>query len=184
MEEQKFPLENNISLEGFIDEMIDVSSGPHPRKFCFVIGAGASITSGIKSGQQLVDIWDRDLEKRNPEALKRWKEQLGITDENKYSFYSEYYEYRFKSSPRDGYNYLEKMMEHAKPSAGYVMLAYLLTKTPHKVVITTNFDHLIENSISYYMDAIPLVIGHEALAHYITNPILRPTIIKIHRLIA
>ena len=181
MIEPKFPSDNVISLEGFIDEVKDVSDGPHQRKFCFVLGAGASINSGIKSGQQLVDLWDAELQKRNPQALQAWKAKFGITSENKYSFYSQYYEYRFRSHPGDGYNYLEKMMEHAKPSAGYVMLAYLLTHTPHNVVITTNFDHLIENAISYYMDAIPLVIGHEALTHYISNPILRPAIIKIHR---
>ena len=44
-----------ISLKSFIDEIKEVSSGPHPRKFCFVLGAGASKTSGIKSCQEFVD---------------------------------------------------------------------------------------------------------------------------------
>ena len=48
-----------LYLTGFIHEMADVSSGPHSRKFCFVLGAGASRTSGIKSGQELVNIWDK-----------------------------------------------------------------------------------------------------------------------------
>ena len=55
----------NLSLKGFINEIKEVSSGPHPRKFCFVLGAGASISSGIKSGQELVTIWDRELQERN-----------------------------------------------------------------------------------------------------------------------
>ena len=46
-----------ITLSGFMKEMKEVSSGPHSRKFCFVLGAGASKESGIKSGQELVDIW-------------------------------------------------------------------------------------------------------------------------------
>lgn len=45
-----------LSINGFIQEIKDVSDGHHPRKFCFVLGAGASISSGIKSGQELVDI--------------------------------------------------------------------------------------------------------------------------------
>lgn len=170
-----------LSLSGFIKEMKDVSTGPHPRKFCFVLGAGASRSSGIKSGQELVAIWDEELSERNPEAHQAWKEKLGITVENRSSFYSQFYEKRFSRCPRDGYNYLEKLMEHAKPSAGYVMLSYLLTKPSHNVVITTNFDHLIEDAVNYYAQTIPMVIGHEALTHYITSPITRPTIVKIHR---
>ncbi|MCH5211716.1 MAG: tetratricopeptide repeat protein [Oscillospiraceae bacterium] len=171
----------SLSLSGFIDEMKDVSKGPHQRKFCFVLGAGASRSSGIKSGQELVDAWDKELTVRNREGHLKWKSDKGITDENKYSFYSQYYDRRFSREPGDGYNYLEKLMEHAKPSAGYVMLAHLLTKTPHNVVVTTNFDHLIEDAVNYYSQEIPLVIGHEALAHYILKHTTRPTIVKIHR---
>ena len=170
-----------LSLKGFIDEMKEVSSGPHPRKFCFVLGAGASLSSGIKSGQELVTIWDAELQLRNEKAHIKWKKDLNITEENKYSFYSKFYERRFRRQPVDGYNYLEKLMEHARPSIGYVMLSYLLTETRHNVVITTNFDHLMEDAVNYYEQKIPLVIGHESLAHYVTKHITRPTIIKIHR---
>jgi len=170
-----------LSMQGFINEIKDVSYGPHPRKFCFVLGAGASRTSGIKSGQELVDIWDKELSLRNSEAHEAWKKSKGINSDNRHEFYSHYYDRRFSKEPQDGYNYLEKIMGNAKPSAGYVMLAHLLCKTNHNVVITTNFDHLIEDAVNYYSQTIPLVIGHEALAHYITNQITRPTIVKIHR---
>ena len=169
-----------LTLSGFMKEMQEVSSGPHPRKFCFVLGAGASKSSGIKSGQELVNIWEGDLLERNREAHLEWKRQLGINDKNKYEFYSQYYERRFKKAI-DGYNYLEKLMESAKPSIGYVILSYILAHTNHNIVITTNFDHLLEDAVNYYENIIPLVIGHESLAHYITKQINRPTIIKIHR---
>ena len=170
-----------LTLKGFIYEMKEVSSGPHPRKFCFVLGAGASLSSGIKSGQELVTMWDAELQLRNEKSHIKWKEDLNITEENKYSFYSKFYERRFQRQPMDGYNYLEKLMEHARPSIGYVMLSHLLTETQHNVVITTNFDHLTEDAVNYYEQKIPLVIGHESLAHYVTKHISRPTIIKIHR---
>ena len=170
-----------LNLKGFIYEMKEVSSGPHPRKFCFVLGAGASLSSGIKSGQELVTIWDAELQLRNEKAHIEWKKDLNITEENKYSFYSKFYERRFRRQPVDGYNYLEKLMEHARPSIGYVMLSHLLTETQHNVVITTNFDHLTEDAVNYYEQKIPLVIGHESLTHYVTKQISRPTIIKIHR---
>ena len=170
-----------LSLNGFINEMKQVSSGPHSRKFCFVLGAGASKTSGIKSGQELVNIWDKELLERNKEEHLKWRNKLGITDANKSSFYSQYYERRFRRNPADGFNYLEKLMEHAKPSIGYVMLSYLLTQTNNNVVITTNFDHLAEDAVNYYSQTIPLIIGHESLSHYISRQVNRPTIVKIHR---
>ena len=73
-----------LALKGFINEMKEVSTGPHPRKFCFVLGAGASKTSGIKSGQELVNIWENELLERNREIHIKWKKELGITEENKY----------------------------------------------------------------------------------------------------
>lgn len=172
---------SELSFRGFVNEIKDVTEGPHPRRFCFVLGAGASKSSGIKTGQELVDIWDKELAERNQAEYAQWKKKRGITEENKYSHYSLYYEQRFKREPRDGYNYLEKLMEHAKPSAGYVMLAHLLSQTDHNVVITTNFDHLIEDAVTYYAQSLPLVIGHEALSHYLSGQLTRPTIVKIHR---
>ena len=170
-----------LSLNGFIQEMKDVTSGSHPRRFCFVLGAGASRSSGIKSGQELVRVWDKELRERNEIEYLRWKKELDITDENMSNFYSYYYEKRFSRCPEDGLSFIEGIMESAKPSAGYVMLAYMLTRTPHNVVITTNFDHLTEDAVTYYAQKIPLVVGHEALSRYIMGVQNRPTIIKIHR---
>ncbi len=110
-----------LSIQGFINEVKDVNVGPHPRKFCFILGAGASRSSGIKSGQELVNMWDKELAERNYEEYMKWKEELNITNDNKYSHYSHYYEKRFSKHPSDGYNYLEKIMEKAKPSIGYVL---------------------------------------------------------------
>lgn len=170
-----------LSQEGFIHEFKQVSDGPHPSKFCFVLGAGASKSSGIKTGQELVDIWERELIERNHQEYIDWKNKTGITEENKYSYYSQYYEKRYQKRPVDGLNFLEKMMEKVNPNVGYVVLSYLLTKTNHNVVITTNFDHLAEDAVNYYAHTLPLIIGHESLAHYISKQITRPTIIKIHR---
>lgn len=170
-----------LSLNGFIQEMKNVTYGTHPRRFCFVLGAGASRTSGIKSGQELVRVWDRELRERNEEDYLRWRNVLGITEENMSNFYSYYYEKRFHRCPADGLSYIEGIMESAKPSAGYVMLAHILTETPHNVVVTTNFDHLTEDAVTYYAQKTPLVVGHEALSRYVVGQQVRSTIIKIHR---
>ena len=174
-----------LSLDGFVHEFKSVSEGPYQRKFCFVLGAGASKTSGIKTGEELVDIWDQELEVRNPAEHAVWKKAQGITEENRCNFYSRYYERRFERDNgkqyRDGYNFLETIMEKARPSSGYVHLALLMSKMPHNIVITTNFDHLVEDSLVQYAQTMPMVIGHEKLAPYALHHSSRPTVIKIHR---
>lgn len=174
-----------MTLKGFINEVRMVSQGPHPRKFCFVLGAGASKTSGIKTGEELVEIWDRELAERNPRDHEEWKKRLDITEKNRGSFYSDYYQRRFPRDNggryRDGYNYLEQLMDKARPSGGYVHLALIMANTMHNVVVTTNFDHLVEDSLVKYTQKMPMVIGHEKLAPYATEKITRPTVVKIHR---
>lgn len=174
-----------MTLSGFINEVRSSSKGPYPRKFCFVLGAGASKTSGIKTGEELVEIWERELAERNPQAHEEWKRELGITEKNRGNFYSDYYQRRFSRDNgrryRDGYNYLEQMMDKARPSGGYVHLALIMANTMHNVVVTTNFDHLVEDSLVQYTQKMPMVIGHEKLAPYAKGTIARPTVVKIHR---
>ena len=170
-----------IKLDGFLEEVADVTEGPYARKFCFFLGAGASITSGIPAATKLVDLWDEKIRTRFPtEEYEQWKNEKEIDENNKYSHYSDYYEKQFSSNSVDGYNFLEKKMKEASPSGGYACLAFLLTQTPHKVVVTTNFDRLTEDAVTLYAHEFSLVVGHVAMAHYITSDVARPTVVKIH----
>ncbi|UWP68289.1 tetratricopeptide repeat protein [Subdoligranulum variabile] len=170
-----------IKLDGFLEEVADVTEGPYARKFCFFLGAGASITSGIPAATKLVDLWDEKIRTRFPaEEYEQWKNEKEIDENNKYNHYSDYYEKQFSSNPVDGYNFLEKKMKEASPSGGYACLAFLLTQTPHKVVVTTNFDRLTEDAVTLYAHEFSLVVGHVAMAHYITSDVARPTVVKIH----
>ena len=45
---------DELTQAGLIHEFEDVSAGTHSSKFCFVLGAGASKTSGIKLGRSLL----------------------------------------------------------------------------------------------------------------------------------
>ena len=170
---------NEWKIQGFLKLIRQVHEGKYQKKFCFVLGAGASRSSGIPTGQELVNRWEEDMQERNADEHEAWKKRLGITDTNKDQHYSDYYEEYFLE-PEDGYNYLKGEMADAMPSAGYVVLAYLLCQTPHKVVITTNFDHLVEKAVNEYAHTIPLVIGHEAIAHHVPSQITDPVVFKIH----
>ena len=169
-----------LSLDGFIDEFKEVTVSSRPRRFCFVLGAGASVSSGIPTAQKLVARWEERLRKRYGDEHEAWKQERGITAENQAEHYSDYYEAVFDIQS-DGPAYLEQVMEKASPSGGYAALAYLLCHSVNNMVLTTNFDHLAEDSVTQQQKTLPLVIGHESLAHYISADIKRPVIIKIHR---
>jgi len=152
------------------------------KKYCFILGAGASKQSGIPTGAELVKEWMNQLTEMLPkDILNQWKSEKKILDDNLAEHYSEIYDKRFELDKKEGYAFLEQLMEGIDPSCGYSVLAQILATTNHKIVITTNFDSLTEDALFIYTRKKPLVIGHEALANYISPFVTRPIIVKIHR---
>ena len=182
------------------------------ERFCFILGSGASVESGIPSGSTLEMQWmdclmgkmedrgmpamdagetreiagtlyaEKAIEHNFGEIEAAWlrakKENKPIPSE----YYFDIYKLRFHSNPRQGYNYLEKIMEQCDPSLGYHTLAKLLAENSlHNLVITTNFDSLVEDALFLYTDKRPLVVSHESLADYMEANIRRPIIAKVHR---
>ena len=63
-----------IRMDGFLEEIADVTEGPYARKFCFFLGAGASVTSGIPAAAKLIDLWDKKIRTRFlAEEYEQWK---------------------------------------------------------------------------------------------------------------
>ncbi len=153
-----------ITIDGFLDEFKSRHEQMEDRPFCWVLGSGASIQSGIPSGSSLVDQWLRELHKledfdRIP--IEQWvtAETLGIPGfeySRAASFYPWIYQRRFRDYKEQGYAFLEKTMDHAEPSFGYSVLAQIMATTPHKVAVTTNFDNLIADALSIYTRTFPL----------------------------
>lgn len=187
-------------------------SAENGERFCFILGSGASVESGILSGNTLEMQWmnclmgrmdDREMPAMDAEETRRIaralyaegkigfpledieKAWLSAKAEGKNipsKFYFDIYKLRFHANPRQGYSYLEKIMEHCEPSLGYHALAKLLTENNlNNLVITTNFDSLVEDALFLYTDKKPLVVGHESLADYIDANIQRPIVAKVHR---
>lgn len=155
-------------------------------KFTFLLGSGASVSSGIPTGGELAQKWYKELEQDLPknrfEAWQKLKECKGVEDENRRAeFYSPIYEKRFGHIPEEGYNELKKIMEGKDPSLGYFILAQIISKTRNNIVLTTNFDNLLEDAVRSYTEKTPFVAGHELLADHITSHTDRPIIIKLHR---
>jgi len=172
-----------ISTKKFVKTFCDISKNKD-RRFCFVLGAGASKSSGIRTGVELAKTW-----------LSEIKNELGYTDEEYQQFvsakkinhsypglnYPDIYEERFKLDPETGFHRINKEMENATPGYGYSVLSQILSEYHHNIVITTNFDTLTEEALYTYTSKRPLVCGHELLADFAKPSIDRPLIIKIHR---
>jgi protein O-mannosyl-transferase len=177
-----------ITTKGFLQKIGQRNKNRKERPFCFIIGAGASRSAGIATGTELAKGWLEDLYADlnfDNLSLVDWatEKNLGIKDFNIDeigSFYPQIYRRRFSDSPQDGYACLEDKMQGVEPSFGYSILAYLLSNTPHKIVITTNFDNLVADSLSIHSTTFPIVVSDDSLARYAQVDLRRPLIAKVH----
>ncbi|HYX30355.1 MAG TPA: tetratricopeptide repeat protein [Pyrinomonadaceae bacterium] len=178
-----------ITNEGFVDEFLTRHEQMSDRPFCWVLGSGASVQSGIPTGSVLVEQWLKELhrlEDFSRSTIEQWAtadvlEIPGFEYARAANFYPWVYHRRFRDYKEQGYAFLEKAMEKAEPSFGYSVLAQIMTHTQHKTAITTNFDNLIADALSIYTKTFPLVCGHESLTGYIRANLRRPLVAKIHR---
>lgn len=179
-----------ISLIALADRFMEVHRTMRNRAFAFVLGAGASRTSGIKRADEMVADWVRMLHREavhdaegdgadwaTAETLK-----IGKYDpKDPAASYSALYWRMYRDDPDRGYAYLEDQMRNAEPSYGYSVLARIMEEHQHKVVVTTNFDNLVADSLSIFSKTYPLVCGHESLAGFISARVRRPVVVKVHR---
>lgn len=177
------------TTSGFLEHLKSFDKQMPDRALAFIIGAGASRPSGIKTGTELVTQWLEELHRREDHAkqeLQTWAtaDNLGIKDfefSHAAEFYPQIFERRFSHDREEGYAFLESKMEGKEPSLGYSILAEILSNTRHKVVVTTNFDNLVADALAIHAHVHPLVCGHESLADFIRPSMRRPLVAKIHR---
>ncbi|MBX8567653.1 tetratricopeptide repeat protein [Pseudomonas cichorii] len=175
------------TLDGVLDEMARIHSSMKDRQFAFILGAGASFTSGIPTGQHLAQRWLKDLHLRecaDNRSLDEWIASCGVdnlTLETAAENYPRIFERRFDGDREAGYAELEAAMEGKSPSLGYSLLAEIIQHTRHKVVVTTNFDNLVADALAMHAHQSPLVVAHESLAGFVRPQLRRPLVAKIHR---
>ncbi len=97
-------------------------------------------------------------------------------------YYSDIYRLRFHPDFKRGHRYLEQSMKGKEPSIGYHILAMILSQVERiNLVITTNFDSLLEDTLFLYGEQRSMVAGHESLAPFINLNRSLPIVAKIHR---
>lgn len=152
------------------------------------LGAGASVSSGIRSGVQLVDEWRKhQFIKLNPEhegdyraeVAKDWlsKNQLGWYNPQKE--YSSLFERAF-DLPRQRRIFVESEVRDKFPSLGYAYLIRLIENRYFDTIFTTNFDDLINESFHQFSEVRPIICAHDSSIKNVTFNSHRPKIIKLH----
>lgn len=160
----------NLELAQFIRAVGVNKNSPHS----IFIGAGASISSGIKSAYDCLWEWKRQifissnpgLEKIFPDGssqASRIKIQNWIDSQGKYPKMDSREEYTFYANeafpiPSTRKSFFQNISKDAKPSAGYHLLCLLARDRIIQRIWTTNFDHLPEKAAASY-NITPIVIG-------------------------
>jgi protein O-mannosyl-transferase len=153
-------------------------------RYAFLLGAGASISSGIPGANKLTTDWLRQIEENDPDEHRELIERPEYDPENIAALYTEVYRVRFQKFPGDGYRAIEDIMSDKKkvwPSIGYSILAQVMNQTRHNLVLTTNFDRLTETALLSYQNVHARVIAHETMLDVIAIDEQQPSIVKVHR---
>lgn len=144
-----------LSFDEFLRSFKRNMDTPHS----LLLGAGASVESGVRSASDCIWEWKREIFlSQNPSliesynnikidsvrnAIQRWLDSQGNFpkdgSDEEYSFYAE------KTYPiaDDRRKFFQQMVTEATPSIGYHLIAMLSEKGLFKSVWTTNFDGLM-----------------------------------------
>ncbi len=170
-----------IKQKDLVRILKDNYSNKSDTRFTFLLGAGASVQSDIPSASKLANIWIEEIKEDIGNEYKDWIKKNNIKEKDPAFSYTKIYQKRFEHNHRNGFEFLQNIMDGKQPSIGYSILSQILVDTKHNFVITTNFDSLIEDALFLFTSKRPLVCGHESLSDFIKLNSTRPTIIKVHR---
>lgn len=152
--------------------------------YSLLLGAGASVTSGVRSGQTLVWEWKKEVyEELNkneeislddffmPGKAPSWYEEVNS--------YAALFENRYDLQ-RHRRMFVEREVSKAKPSMGYAYLVKLIENGFFNTVFTTNFDDLLNEAFYRFSINRPIVCAHDSSISGVTVTSTRPKIIKLH----
>lgn len=131
------------------------------QSFDLLLGAGASISSGIPSGSDLVWHFKREILSSSGKISGKKFQDLKIEDNKKIiqSYFAEKgenhiinpYSHYFNEcypDPLVRKDFLTSLVRDKKPSVGFMCLSAMIEQQKINTVWTTNFDDLIEKAIN------------------------------------
>lgn len=172
-----------IRFIGNTAESIEVVNGIKSPNYSILLGAGASVTSGIRSGQHLINIWKNEVYQESnvkDKTLEEFFSSMNAPDWFEESnAYSALFENRYDLQ-RHRRMFVEHEVAGKTPSIGYAYLVKLIEKGFFNTVFTTNFDDLLNEAFYRFSKNRPIVCAHDSSISGITVTSARPKIIKLH----
>jgi NAD-dependent SIR2 family protein deacetylase len=156
--------------------------------YSIFLGAGASVTSGIRSASELISEWTIELAQRytpnqnsftSIEEARKFLEQNHSSWYNQLNPYSSLFEkkYEFAAQRR---RFVESEVDKKLPSIGYAFLVSLIKENFINTIFTTNFDDLVNEAFYQFSDIRPISCAHDSSINAISITAKRPKIVKIH----
>ena len=160
-----------------------------PAELALLLGAGASHSSGVPLGSEMIAEWYRDLfesrasqeergrltEETWPQAHEELFPWLGKDQE-----YSKLFELCYRTPVRRQ-KYIEEKIEQGRPGWGYLYLANLIVQARRfTTVFTTNFDDLVNEALSRFLHHNAVVCNADSEVDNINFLSDRAKIIKLH----
>ena len=178
-------LENKKRTVKDLADYIRTRSGNSPN-YCLFLGAGASVTSGIRTAVELVNDWRKEIFLRlsnesfdSDEQTKKWLESHHGDWYNPLNEYSSLFEKKF-DLPSQRRRFVELQVDKKLPSIGYAYLVELFEAQCFDTIFTTNFDDLINEAFYQFSAERPLLCAHDSSIKGISITSSRPKIIKLH----
>lgn len=193
-------LQNKCRTIADLVNYIGLEAPSHPNYSIF-LGAGASVTSGIKSGGHLVNSWRKEIyeqlskslyvddsikdpdERTTQDNARRRAVEFLIKDHgawyNPQNEYSSLFERKF-DLPSQRRRFVENIVDGKLPSIGYLYLISLVNKGFFNTIFTTNFDDLVNEAFYQFSATRPLICAHDSAINSISVVSKRPKIIKLH----
>jgi hypothetical protein len=157
--------------------------------YTLFLGAGCSVSSGIRSASELIKQWRKEVykslqptEKEKDYSDEKCVEYLSASQSGWYDKRNEYaslFEKRY-DLPRQRRMFIEQEVAGKIPSLGYAYLVKLVRGLFFRTIFTTNFDDSLNEAFYLYSDERPLVCAHDSAISSITVTSKRPKIIKLH----
>lgn len=166
-----------------------IANAPGDCRYTMFLGAGASVSSGIPSAQDMVMEWRRmvgrirGIESAEPtrveavdsnDSYELWLRSVGGQIRSEYSTL---FKYMYPTSTCRQV-YVERAVDNRQPLSGYLFLSQLVYARRFDKIITTNFDDLIADALTPSVRPLVCAVDSSIRSLHLTSP--RPKIIKLH----
>lgn len=151
--------------------------------YSILLGAGASVTSGISSAVDLIDTWLVELYERfnsltesDANVARLYFEKEHASWYNPANPYSSLFEKKY-DLPSQRRRFVESQVDKKLPSIGYAYLTSLVDDAYFNSIFTTNFDDLINEAFYQFSSQRPILCAHDSSIHSVSITSKRPKII-------